>query len=262
MHSCRVCDWTVTTDDLHADVAVIWSQLWAGRMRGNQSIWQHYRRLGKPVIVLEVGSLKRNITWRVMLNGVHAPLKLHNTDQRAKLLGIDARPWQHNNGSILIALQRTDSNLWAGMPTVEQWVQQTVASIRQHTDRHIVVRAHPRQRISLTGVEIQTPLPVAGTYDEFDFVNCLSDIHAVVNHNSSSAVQSILHGVPVVTSASSIAAPMSVTSIERINSLNYSDRQPWINDLAWSEWTVDEIAQGTPLQLLNISQATIQPRQQ
>ena len=253
LHSCRANGWTVTTDDLHADVAVIWSQLWAGRMRGNQHVWQHYRNQNKPVIVLEVGSIKRNITWRVMLNGVHAPLTLHNSQQRADLLGIAAQPWKHNNGAILIALQRTDSNLWSGMPALDQWLHQIVAAIRQHTDRQIVVRAHPRQVVSVSGLEIQRPTPVPGTYDEFDFAHSLSNVYAVVNHNSSSAVQSILQGVPVVSSLSSIAAPVAVADFSQINSLNYCDRQPWINDLAWSEWTVDEIARGIPLQLLNIT---------
>ena len=42
---------TVVYHDLTADVAVIWSMLWAGRMRSNQEVYHTFRRQGKPVIV-------------------------------------------------------------------------------------------------------------------------------------------------------------------------------------------------------------------
>ena len=45
-----------------ADVAVIWSVLWQGRMRKYKDIWDRYRKANKPVIVIEVGGIKRNET--------------------------------------------------------------------------------------------------------------------------------------------------------------------------------------------------------
>ncbi len=47
------------------DVAVIWSVLWQGRMRKYKDIWERYRRINKPVIVIEVGGIKRNETWKM-----------------------------------------------------------------------------------------------------------------------------------------------------------------------------------------------------
>jgi hypothetical protein len=35
--------------DSSADVAVIWSQLWHGRMKHNQGVWETFRRNGRPV---------------------------------------------------------------------------------------------------------------------------------------------------------------------------------------------------------------------
>ena len=250
--SCESAGITVVTNSMNADVAVIWSQLWAGRMRANRGVWDHYRLQGKSVIVLEVGALKRNTTWRVMLNGKHCPLQSQNTSYRADSLGLLAQPWRGEGEHIVIALQRSDSNLWQGMPLTEQWVQQTVAVLQSVTDRKIVVRTHPRQAIKLPNIDVQQPISVPGTYDDFDFIDSLSNVYAVVNHNSSSAVQAILNGVPAVVSATSIAAPVAVTDVSCINNLIRPDRTQWINDLAWSEWTVEEIAGGLPLQLLNI----------
>ena len=55
----------VVQNDLSADVAVIWSVLWNGRMAGNEVVWRKFRSENKPIIVLEVGALKRNETWKV-----------------------------------------------------------------------------------------------------------------------------------------------------------------------------------------------------
>ena len=47
------------------DVAVIWSVLWHGRMAGNQQIYNDCVKRNKPVVVIEVGNLKRGQTWRI-----------------------------------------------------------------------------------------------------------------------------------------------------------------------------------------------------
>ena len=49
--------------DSSADVAVIWSMLWAGRMKPNREIWELYRSTDRTIIVAEVGMLKRGLTW-------------------------------------------------------------------------------------------------------------------------------------------------------------------------------------------------------
>jgi len=55
----------------NADVAVIWSVLWRGRMEQYKRIWNDYRSRGKPVIVLEVGGLRRNESFKIGINGIN-----------------------------------------------------------------------------------------------------------------------------------------------------------------------------------------------
>ena len=52
-------------NDMNADAALIWSVLWYGKMSGNKKVWDHYRQQNKPVIVIEVGGLLRNKTWKL-----------------------------------------------------------------------------------------------------------------------------------------------------------------------------------------------------
>ena len=61
----------VVVNSLDADVAVIWSLLWHGRMEPNKRIWQEFHRQNKKVLVIEVGNIKRNITWKVGINGIN-----------------------------------------------------------------------------------------------------------------------------------------------------------------------------------------------
>ena len=70
--SCQDAGDTVYTnrnDD--CDVAVIWSVLWMGRMQDYRFIWNRYKKQNKPVVVIEVGGIKRNQTWKIGINGVN-----------------------------------------------------------------------------------------------------------------------------------------------------------------------------------------------
>ena len=58
-------------EDNNSDVTVIWSVLWQGRMLGYQKIWDECQLKNKPVVVLEVGGIKRNKTFKVGINGVN-----------------------------------------------------------------------------------------------------------------------------------------------------------------------------------------------
>jgi len=66
-HSAVSAGHTVVYNDPSADVNVIWSVLFNGRMAGNKNIWDQ----SKPTIVLEVGGIQRGVTWKVALNGIN-----------------------------------------------------------------------------------------------------------------------------------------------------------------------------------------------
>ena len=233
-----------------ADVAVIWSQLWAGRMRPNQHVWHHYRQANKPVLVLEVGALQRGTTWRLMPNGQNCFLSTNNSSHRRQQLGIDMLDWHYSGKEIVIALQRADSNQWAGQPSLEDWVNSTIASIRQHTDRPIVVRPHPRYRLGRINhvCEIQQPQRMTNTYDDYNIAKSVKRAWALVNHNSNPGVTAVLHGTPSFVGTSSIAGPVANLDFSKIENPLRPDRTQWVNDLAWTEWTTDEISQGQGLE--------------
>ena len=122
-----------------ADVAVIWSVLWQGRMRNYQRIWQQYRSAGKPVIVLEVGGLRRNESFKIGINGVNAKADFANEtfdDKRWPLFRHTFKPWKDTGNKIIILGQHHTSEQWAGMPSMDKWFENQILCKKLHCRLH------------------------------------------------------------------------------------------------------------------------------
>lgn len=249
--------WTVLDNDDRADVAVIWSVLWNGRMQANKLIWEKYQKHKKPVIILEVGALDRGNLWKVSINGINGTGYFgpnNNNSDRRKKLKINLSPWKQGS-TIVLCGQHPSSQQWENMPPMHVWLSETINLIRKYTDRKIVVRPHPRANYVPTGqikdVEIKPPCHMIGTYDSFDFEDALKNAWAVVNWNSNPATIAALHGVPVFVGPDSLSAPVGNFDLKDIESPVMPSRDQWANDLAYTEWTIDEIANGEPLERLS-----------
>lgn len=254
VNGCRRLGFVAVPNDMTADAAVIWSQLWAGKMVGNRAIWNHFRSSGRPVIVLEVGLLNRNTTWKVGVNGTGTGcynLAVTHKHRSAKL-GLGLQPWHTQGSQVLIAAQRYDSEQWAGQPDVESWLNQLVRTVRGVSDRPIAIRLHPRQsRIRIPkGCTVNMAQPVTGTYDDFDFAHALQDVWAVISHNSAPGSQSIMLGVPAFVDQSSLAWPVTAGHVLDIENPRRAERELWMEMISHSEWTVAEISTGQPLHRL------------
>jgi hypothetical protein len=237
----------------HEDVAVIWSVLWNGRMAGNQQIYNDCIRQDRPVIIIEVGSLKRGITWRISeghINGLGIFGNIENLDRsRPEKLGVSLQPKKLNRrGEILIATQHSRSLQWQGQPSMEQWIRDTIEKVKRHTNRRIVVRPHPRSQIREKFVDavIELPKKLVNTYDDFD-INY--NYHCVINHNSGPCVQAAITGSPIICNSSSLAFPVA-EKWENLENPQLPDREEWFLKLTHTEWTVEEITQGLPLKRL------------
>lgn len=249
---------TLVKNSYDADAALIWSVLWHGRMLPNQKVWQHYRSQNKSVVVVEVGSIKRGITWKVGLNGINRDAYFgtgNMDDLRSRKLELELKPWQRSGEYILICGQHDRSLQWQNMPSMSNWFLQTYDSIRKHTDRPIVFRPHPRCRLpeierGLKYVYRQDPLQISGTYDDYNLN--FDNIWATINYSSNPGIHSVIAGVPAFVGAGSLAydAANDIDLLCNIEKPLMPDRQQWLNDYAWTEYTVEEIAQGLPWQRL------------
>ena len=237
--------------DWDADVAVIWSVVWAGRMRSNHEVWHRFRNTGRPVMILEVGSLHRGQTWKLAANGLGLDAVWGRTQDfdRPRRLGLTLTPWHQAGEHICVATQRHDSQQWQGQPAMHEWLERTVRLLSQHTDRPIHVRMHPRQRVQIpAGAVLERPRAVANTYDDFDFDSAISGAWAVVNWNSGAAIRAAMLGVPVFVGSNSLAAPVGNLDWNQIHNPCRPDREQWLIDISHTEWTREEIQTGDPIQ--------------
>ena len=247
----------VVWNDPVSDVDVIWSVLWNGRMAKNKNIWQRNMVQSKPTLVLEVGGIKRGITWKVGLNGINRDAYFGdsgNSDStRAEQLGLKIKPWRTDGEYILLCGQHDKSEQWRGMPRMSQWVIETIENIQAHTNRPILFRPHPRCSLphiehEFKNVKRQDPQHINGTYDDFDMK--FDNIYCTVSWTSNPGIHSVIEGIPAYTSSSSLAWDVSIKSLTNLNNPPLPDRQQWLNNYAWTEFTVEEISKGIPLKLL------------
>jgi hypothetical protein len=255
-HSLRQAGHTIEHDSMHSDVAVIWSVLFNGRMSSNRPIYEYYTRTGKKVIVLEVGGIKRGTTWKVGLNGINRDAfwgDTGNDDSRARSLGLGLNPWRKDGEYILICGQHDKSLQWRNMPSMSQWIIDTIETIQKHSKRPIIFRPHPRCPLphiehEFKNVKRQEPKHIAGTYDDFDMA--FDDIYCTVSWSSNPGIHSVINGVPAFVGPSSLAYDVAGHDLNLINYPQTPDRTQWLNDYAWTEYTVEEIAAGLPLKRL------------
>lgn len=238
----------VVDHDLDADLAVIWSVLWQGRMRGNAQIYQEFRRHNRPVLILDVGSLQRNHTWKLAVNNINGQGHYgHQQDldwDRPRKLGITLTTPKINNGKILVCLQHQHSHQLCSVGSLVDWINNTVRLVQQHSDRSLVLRPHPRARYNPRDYRFlyqqNRPVKICHSYDSYDFFP--EQYHAVINCNSSPGILAAINGVRPVVDATSLAAPVSVTpcDVEKVYDL---DRQSWLVSLCHTEYTLEELQQ-------------------
>ena len=253
-HSLVSSGHSVTHNDSNADVNVIWSVLFNGRMAGNQAVWKQK----KPTIVLEVGGINRGTTWKVGLNGINRDAYFGEQDNdrsRADSLGLVCKPWRSNGDFILICGQHDKSLQWQGMPRMSNWFLETYDEIRKHTERPILFRPHPRCRLEhiergLKNVHRQQPTQILGTYDDYDMG--FDNVWATVSYTSNPGIHSVLAGVPAFVGTSSLAYDVAndIDFMHDIENPMMPERQQWLNDYAHTEYTIEEISQGIPIKRL------------
>ncbi len=170
------------------------------------------------------------------------------TDRYEKHFKKEIKPW--NKGKKIIVLPPT--NAIANFFNAEKWLDNTMDVLRQNTDRQIDIREKPynpivaKDHVGAT-VKIETATKHQGEINWQDY-------HAMVTYNSNTLVASLENGVPVFCDpVNCAAAPISETDFSKIETPKYGDRIALFSSLAYNNWTLQEMANGTAWRMLNES---------
>jgi hypothetical protein len=161
--------------------------------------------------------VERRRFWPEIIPGTH-------TLERASNMGIKLVPWRKGGGHVLICLHGYKFGLPWGIDIAE-WHGSIVRRVRAATDRQIIVRPKLMTR----------PIPLEAQ---------LRKAWCVVTHSSTAAVHAVLAGVPAFCEPTCAAAPVGCTDFSRIEAPMRPDREPWLAELAWRQWSHVEMRSG------------------
>ena len=176
---------------------------------------------------------------RIVQNDLQHRVITPRPSDRWDLLGVKVHPRRHGR-RIIVAAPDEKPCKYYGIDQ-QQWIQETVAEIKRHTDRPVEVRERASKRIDRV---INEPLGQV----------LAQDVHAVVTFNSIAAVESILAGVPAfVLAPSHVAEPVGNRDLSKIDDPFYPDNgllMAWCHSMAYGQYHVRELKNGTAFRLM------------
>ncbi len=214
---------------------------------GLDKIFSAYKKQATAVYI-DLGYWHRRLSGRydgyhkVVVNSRHPTAYFQQTKHsplRFRDLGLIVRPWQKiNDGKILLASMSQKAAVAEGLPPFT-WERDALNSILRHTERGVIYRPKPNcpRARPMRGSQFdkKTSLPLV-----------LGGCHAVVTRQSNTAVDALLSGVPVFCELG-VASVMGHGDLALIESPRYPDnRQRWVEDIAWCQFTTAEIRTGLP----------------
>jgi hypothetical protein len=117
---------------------------------------------------------------------------------------------------------------------LKTWKYNVEKELRKYTDKPIVFREKVDKKI-------RTDL-----YSEF----CNEDYYAVISLNSNASTEAIWAGIPAITLGKHITNPVTRQHIADINNLNKPHLANWLCMLSYSQFTYDELMNGTAIQIV------------
>jgi len=126
------------------------------------------------------------------------------------------------------------------LPDPTTWIQNVTGKISEYTDRPVVLRQRPPSRHDRSH------------NDRFvDFIR--DDIYAVVTWTSNCAIESVIHGIPVVCLGPSAALPVSsrIEDIDQIPDLDPDRVEAWLRHLSFCQFNFYEMRSGMAWVFLN-----------
>lgn len=234
------------TEYTPSDIAVVFgtfkSKISTSYPRGH--IIREQKRAGRDVVVLDSGYLRRGMDkdsyYMVGINGLNGRADFRNLgcpDDRFKALGIEVKPMREDGNHILLCGQ-VPWDASVDHIDIGKWLEDAVTSIQNVTNRPIVFRPHPKYSQAIVGRTVHSRDKLSD-----DFKDCW----AVVTFSSNTAVEAAIEGIPVFAfDEGSMALPVANTTWEALESPELPDRTQWLNNLAYAQWTPEEMRQGLP----------------
>lgn len=172
--------------------------------------------------------------------------------QISRDLNLPLKDYRKTGTHILLCLQRNGG--WSmGDYDVQEWAKAVIKRLRSHTDRPIVIRSHPGDKMAqvyLNPNSSSFKLKGIPNLIFSDFKKTLKDdlknSWAVVNHNSSPAVGAAIEGYPIFVTDPEKSQCSEIANLDfsKIENPNLPDRQSWAERISMFHWKFEELRSG------------------
>lgn len=208
------------------DIAIVWGGRQRERVAGEAG----------HVLVMERGHVGDRMTmtscgWDGLARRGRYPLAMDGGARWRARYGELMRPWTHREGYALVLGQVSGDAALGGLDVLA-WAGEVATDLRGR-GWDVRFRPHPLAQSGLLGVR-----RIGGTLEQ-----ALAGAAFCVTFNSTSGVEAVLAGVPTIAlDAGAMAWPVASHAVgER---LVRPDRELWAHDLAWTQWSPEEISNG------------------
>jgi hypothetical protein len=183
---------------------------------------------------------------KVCINSRHPTeyfqLRKHSPN-RAERFGINIEPWRvgrywKEDKKYILLCGMGDKGAQAEGYRAEQWERWAIEEIRSRTNRPIVYRPKPSWKCAR---RIQG---VGFSHKDVSIEEALVNCHAVVTHHSNAAVDAMVRGIPAFV-WKGVGVVIGSSNLDDIDTPRYPEgREQWVNDIAHTQWSVDEMRAG------------------
>lgn len=225
-----------------------------------EAVFNAHREQGGKHLVIERGFVHRDRYYMAGWGGLNGRADFCNRRMPAdrwKQLDVEVAPWRKTGEHIVLcgqvpwdaSVQHTDHI---------GWCRETAMQLRSLTSRPVIFRPHPMHNqvvpMDDTGVQISTSA---------DLIDDLKNAWAVVTFNSNAGVEATIAGVPAFAfDPGAMGYSIMNQSLDAIEAPKMPKRRQWLNNLAYTQWNLDEIAAGLTWNHLWESQLPIGQRWQ
>lgn len=210
-------------------------------------IIKHCWEDNRPFLYMDSGYVGNRISkqnpngwkwWhRIVPNNLQHNDIVNRPADRWERLDIELKPRQKGNKILIAAPDEKPCKFYD--IDLEKWIAETVATIKKHTDKEVVVRQRDPNRQTRVNNSLES---------------ALEGVHAVVTFNSIAATESIIAGVPAyVLAPCNAARPVANTDLTTIDDPWFPDndqRHAWACHLAYGQFHIDELRNGTAARIL------------
>lgn len=156
-------------------------------------------------------------------------------------------PTQNVSGPILFILQTERGWQYDNLEPYKDWARKTLLSLRSHTDRHIILRAHPnhaREPLDYIAAGVNNVSYQYGERARQSSIDAIREASAVVTHSSSAAIEAYIEGIPTFALDERCLGYShfyhDLSKIDDLSIYNWDSRYQNLCNWAMSTWHIEE----------------------